>query len=88
METEVYSKRMAVHVRRDLRQANGIRFAELLAYYKVRGGPGLALAEKELAERQARQTHNRKYNKSHHSLQSCSLPLSTPTPTAPAAAKC
>lgn len=62
MSTEVYSKRMAVHVRRDLRQANGKRFEELLAYYKVRGGPGLGLAQKELAERQTRQTHNRIYN--------------------------
>ena len=38
---------MAVAVRRDLRQANGKRFAELLAYYKVRGVPGLALAKAE-----------------------------------------
>ncbi|MBJ6145721.1 hypothetical protein [Hymenobacter sp. BT559] len=59
---EQYSPRMAVAVRRELRQANGKRFAELLAYYKVRGGPGLGLAPKELAERQSRQTHNRIYN--------------------------
>jgi hypothetical protein len=64
MHTEAYSKQMAVAVRRDLRQADGKRFAELLAYYKTRGGPGLTLAEKELAERQARQTHNRIYNNS------------------------
>jgi hypothetical protein len=62
MSTEVYSKRMAVAVRRELRQANGPEFAQLLAYYKVRGGPGLCLAEKELAEHQQRQTHNRIYN--------------------------
>jgi hypothetical protein len=55
MSTEVYSKRMAVYVRRELRQANGPRFAELLAYYQLRGGPGLGLAQKELAERQAHQ---------------------------------
>jgi hypothetical protein len=62
MSTEVYSKRMAVAVRRDLRQANGAEFDQLLAYYQVRGGPGLALAQKELTERQARHTHNRFYN--------------------------
>lgn len=51
MQTEAYSKRMAMAVRRELRQADGVCFAQLLDYYKVRGGPGLTLAEKELAER-------------------------------------
>jgi hypothetical protein len=58
MSTEVYSKRMAVHVRRDLRQANGKRFAELLAYYQVRGGPGLALAKAEQQLREERHSLN------------------------------
>jgi hypothetical protein len=62
MHTEAYSKRMAVAVRRELRQADGARFEALLAYYQVRGGPGLDLAKKELSERQTRQTHNRIYN--------------------------
>lgn len=58
MSMEVYSKRMAVAVRRDLRQANGIRFAELLAYYKVRGGPGLTLAKAEQELREKRHQVN------------------------------
>lgn len=62
MSTEAYSKRMAVAVRRELRQADGPAFRALLDYYRQRGGPGLGLAQKELAERQARQTHNRFYN--------------------------
>jgi predicted phosphoadenosine phosphosulfate sulfurtransferase len=55
---EAYSKRMAVAVRRDLREANAKRFAELLAYYKVRGGPGLGLAQKEQEAREQRQLTN------------------------------
>jgi hypothetical protein len=51
METEAYSKRMAVHVRPEVRQADSARFTELLAYYKVRGGPGLGLAQKEQDDR-------------------------------------
>jgi hypothetical protein len=58
METEAYSKRMAVHVRRELRLANGKRFAELLAYYQVRGGPGLALAKAEQQLREKRHQVN------------------------------
>jgi hypothetical protein len=58
METEAYSKRMAVGVRRELRQADGQRFAELLAYYKVRGGPGLGLAQKEQQLREERHSLN------------------------------
>lgn len=54
MRTEAYSKPMAVAVRRELRQADGARFAQLLAYYKVRGGPGLALAQQEAAARAQR----------------------------------
>ena len=49
---------MAVAVRRDLRQANGKRFAELLAYYKVRGVPGLALAKAEQQLREKRHSVN------------------------------
>jgi hypothetical protein len=49
---------MAVAVRRELRQANGKRFAELLAYYKVRGGPGLGLAQKEQEAHLQRQQLN------------------------------
>jgi hypothetical protein len=55
---EQYSKRMAVAVRRELRQANGKRFEALLAYYKVRGGPGLALAKQEATERATRTQSN------------------------------
>jgi len=62
MDAEAYSKRMAVTVRRELRQADGARFEALLDYYRLRRGPGLALAEKELAERQQRRMHNRIYN--------------------------
>ena len=58
MHTEAYSKRMAVGVRRELRQADGARFAQLLAYYKVRGGPGLPLAEAEATARAQRQQLN------------------------------
>jgi hypothetical protein len=58
METEAYSKRMAVHVRRELREADGARFTHLLAYYKVRVGPGLELAQKEQADRLKRQQTN------------------------------
>ena len=58
MSTEVYSKRLAVHVRRELRQADGERFAALLAYYKVRGGPGLALAKAEQQLREERHSLN------------------------------
>jgi hypothetical protein len=58
MHTEVYSKRLAVAVRRELRQADGKRFVELLAYYQHRGGPGLALAEQEATDRAKRQQLN------------------------------
>ncbi|MDO7887964.1 hypothetical protein [Hymenobacter cheonanensis] len=58
MSTEAYSKRMAVHVRRELRQADGARFAELLAYYQQRRGPGLALAEAEATARAQRHQTN------------------------------
>jgi hypothetical protein len=58
MEAEAYSKRMAVHVRNALRQANGTEFAQLLAYYKVRRGPGLALAEAEQLQREKRHSLN------------------------------
>jgi hypothetical protein len=58
MQVEAYSKRMAVAVRRELRQANGKRFDDLLAYYKVRGGPGLGLAQKEQEARLQRQQLN------------------------------
>jgi hypothetical protein len=60
---------MAVAVRRELRQADGARFTELLTYYQQRGGPGLSLAQKELAERQTRQTHNWNYNQPHNKAQ-------------------
>lgn len=66
---EQYSKQMAVAVRRELRQADGARFAQLLGYYQQRGGPGLGLAQKEQAERQARQTHNRTYNQHYNKAQ-------------------
>jgi hypothetical protein len=56
---EAYSKRMAVAVRRELRQADGARFAHLLAYYRQRRGPGLALAEQEATDRAQR--HQRNY---------------------------
>jgi hypothetical protein len=52
MDTEAYSKRMAVAVRRELRQADGAR------YYQVRGGPGLTLAQAEATARQQRQQTN------------------------------
>jgi hypothetical protein len=58
METEAYSKRMAVHVRNALRQANGAEFAQLMAYYKVRRGPGLALAKVEQQLREERHQVN------------------------------
>jgi hypothetical protein len=58
MQAEAYSKRMAVAVRRELRQADGKRFAELLAYYQVRGGPGLTLAQAEATARQQRHQLN------------------------------
>ena len=54
MSIEVYSKRLAVAVRRELRQADGPRFAELLTYYRQRGGPGLGLAEQEATARATR----------------------------------
>ncbi len=58
MDTETYSKRMAVAVRRELRQADAARFASLFDYYQHRGGPGLALAEAEATARaQRRQTN-------------------------------
>lgn len=55
---EQYSKQMAVAVRRALRQADGARFAQLLAYYHRRGGPGLGLAQQEQQARQHRQQTN------------------------------
>lgn len=58
MQTEAYSKRMAVHVRRELRQADGARLAQLLDYYRQRRGPGLALAEKEATDRAQRKQLN------------------------------
>jgi hypothetical protein len=58
MHTEAYSKRLAVAVRRELRQADGDRFAELLDYYRQRGGPGLALAEQEATDRAQRKQLN------------------------------
>ena len=58
MSTEAYSKRMAVAVRRELRQADGARFAELLDYYHRRGGPGLGLAQQEAAARAQRRPLN------------------------------
>jgi hypothetical protein len=54
MSTEVYSKRMAVAVRRELRQADGPSFKALIEYYRQRGGPGLALAEQEATDRATR----------------------------------
>ncbi|MGI4862409.1 MAG: hypothetical protein ACRYFZ_00685 [Janthinobacterium lividum] len=60
---------MAVAVRRELRQADGARFEALLRYYQLRGGPGLALAQKEQAERAARKTHNWIYNQPHNKAQ-------------------
>ena len=54
MSTEVYSKRMAVAVRRALRQADGDSFAQMLAYYRQRRGPGLTLAEAEATARAQR----------------------------------
>jgi hypothetical protein len=58
MSTEVYSKRMAVAVRRELRQADGPAFRALLEYYRQRGGPGLCLAEKEATDRATRHKIN------------------------------
>jgi len=58
MDTEAYSKRMAVAVRRELRQADGERFAFLLEYYRRRRGPGLALVETELEEHEKRHLLN------------------------------
>jgi|GEM_PF-5834417 len=58
MSTEAYSKRMAVAVRRELRQADGARFEALLGYYHRRGGPGLELAEAEATARAQRKTLN------------------------------
>lgn len=55
---EAYSPRMAVAVRRELRLADGASFAQLLAYYQRRRGPGLVLAEREQAARQQRQQLN------------------------------
>jgi hypothetical protein len=49
-------KGVAVH--RELRQADSARSAQLLSYYQPRGGPGLALAQKEQLERQVRQPLN------------------------------
>ena len=86
---EAYSKRMAVHVRRELREADGARFAQLLAYYKVRGGPGLGLALKEQESRLQHQQINYSPQASIHQLVSIlihSRPLhpvlwlSSPTP--------
>lgn len=58
MQAEAYSKRMAVAVRRDLREADGARFADLLTYYQRCGGPGLGLALKEQESRQQRHQTN------------------------------
>ncbi|MDJ0367405.1 hypothetical protein QMK33_19830 [Hymenobacter sp. H14-R3] len=55
---EAYSRQMAVAVRRAIREADSARFAHLLAYYRQRGGPGLALIEAEQLLRQQRQHLN------------------------------
>lgn len=55
---EAYSPTMAAAVQHQVQQASLGRLRELLAYYRQREGPGLALVETELRERQARRLLN------------------------------
>jgi hypothetical protein len=55
---EVYSTQMQAAVQHQVQQAPIEWLCQLLAYYRQRGGPGLALVETELRERQARRLLN------------------------------
>lgn len=46
---EEYSAPLEAWVKRQLQNADARTFQQLLAYYRQRGGPGLVLAEAELA---------------------------------------
>jgi uncharacterized protein YoaH (UPF0181 family) len=55
---ETYSAQMEAAVVHLVQQATIERLRELLAYYRQRKGPGLALVETELRARQARRLLN------------------------------
>lgn len=51
---EAYSPTMATAVAHQVQHASLARLRELLAYYRQRRGPGLALVETEIRQRWAR----------------------------------
>jgi hypothetical protein len=55
---EAYSARMLVAVRHEVQQASIGRLRELLAYFRKRNGPGLALVKAEITARWARRALN------------------------------
>jgi uncharacterized protein YoaH (UPF0181 family) len=55
---EAYSAQMLAAVQHLVQQASIERLLELLAYYRRRQGPGLALVETELRARHARRQVN------------------------------
>lgn len=55
---EAYSASMRDAVQHQVQQATVARLRELLAYYRQRQGPGLALVETEIRQRWARRCHN------------------------------
>jgi hypothetical protein len=58
MSTEVYSPHLTAAVQAHLQQQGAQELARLLAYFRQRGGPGLALVEAELREREKRHPLN------------------------------
>jgi hypothetical protein len=55
---EAYSRQLHAAILRDVQQATTDRLRQLLAYFRRRRGPGLALVETELEEREKRHQQN------------------------------
>jgi len=55
---EAYSAQMLVAVQHQVQQASIERLLQLLAYYRQRQGPGLALVKTEIRQRWARRCQN------------------------------
>lgn len=55
---EAYSAPMQAAVQHEVQQASLQRLLELLAYFRQRQGPGLALVTDEIRARQARRARN------------------------------
>lgn len=58
---EAYSAHMLVAVRHEVQQASIGRLRQLLAYFRQRQGPGLALVKSEITARWARRCLNYSY---------------------------